>query len=66
MSAFTSFISLISEFFTFLLTGLQSIFDFGRISLSYLQIFTSFLPPQFVALFMIVIFASLIYLIVGR
>lgn len=66
MSALTGLISLISNFIDLMVSGVQSIFNFGKIAINYLQLFLGFIPVQFTALFMIVIVAALIYLIVGR
>lgn len=66
MSAFTGFISLVSNFIDLLINGIQAIFSFGKISISYVQAFLGFIPVQFSALFLIVLIAALIYLIVGR
>lgn len=66
MSAFTGFISLISNFVKLLITGVESVISFGKMAVDYLQLFASFIPVQFTALFLIVVTVSLIYLIVGR
>lgn len=66
MSAFTGFISLISNFVDLLINGIQSIFTFGKMAITYVQAFLGFIPVQFTALFLIVLIAALIYLIVGR
>lgn len=66
MSALSGLISLISNFINLLITGVESIISFGRMSFDYLTMFSGFLPVQFVALFMVVLISALIYLIVGR
>lgn len=66
MSALTSFISLISNFVKLLVTGVESVISFGKMSVEYIQLFVGFIPLQFTALFLIVVTVSLIYLIVGR
>lgn len=66
LSAFTGFISLISNFVKLLITGVESVISFGKMVVEYLQLFSSFIPVQFTALFLIVVIVSLIYLIVGR
>lgn len=66
MSAFTGFISLVSNFIDLLINGIQAIFSFGKLAFNYFQAFIGFVPVQFTTLFFIVIIAALIYLILGR
>lgn len=66
MGALSGLISLISNFIKLLVTGVESIISFGRMSVDYLQLFIGFFPVQFTALFLLVLISSLIYLIVGR
>lgn len=66
MGALSGLISLISNFIDLMVSGIQSIFNFGKVAINYLQLFLGFIPVQFTALFMIVVIAALIYLILGR
>lgn len=66
MSALSGLISLISNFIKLLVTGVESVIQFGTMAVEYVQTFSSFIPVQFQALFFIVLVVALIYLIVGR
>lgn len=66
MSAITGLISLLSSFIELLITGVDAVIGFARVSFTYLQLFVGFFPPQFVSLFLIVIVIAIVYLIVGR